>query len=252
MRLSGKVAIVTGAAQGIGRATVEKFVKEGASVVLADISPLGYTLAQDLSDQGADVMFIKTDVGSLDDLTTLVDVTMGQYGKIDVLVNNAAINVPGSVLDASEEDWEKTLNVNVNSMRRLCKLVIPFMQKQGGGSIINMASANSYVAEPELTPYVTSKGAILMLTKAMALDFAKDGVRINAVCPGWVLTKFNDPHTDRFGGTDEVLKSISDIHPTGKTIDPTEIANVVAFLASDESTAIIGAGLLADAGYTIK
>ncbi|MBT2287754.1 SDR family oxidoreductase [Paenibacillus albidus] len=252
MRLTGKKAIVTGAARGIGYEVARRFAEEGAAVVMADIDAGGEQAAQQLQQAGLAVTFCRTDVSSNVSVVQLVDTAMQLYGGIDILVNNAAVNIPGSILELSEEIWDRTYEVNVKSMFLLSRAVVPIMQRSGSGAIVNMGSANSYVAEPRLSAYVSSKGAILMLSKAMALDFAADGIRVNCICPGWVDTAFNDSHADLFGGREEILKSIHDIHPIGRTIQPVEIANTALFLVSDEASAITGAGILVDGGYTIK
>ncbi|WP_256762098.1 SDR family NAD(P)-dependent oxidoreductase [Cohnella sp. WQ 127256] len=252
MRLHHRTAIVTGSARGIGFEIARRFAEEGAKVVLADIMEAGVESAQALQDLGHDVTFFRTDVSSNSSVESLVAFTAEKYGRIDILVNNAAINIPGSILEVSEEVWDRTFAVNVKSQFLLSRAVVPLMQKDGGGSIINMGSGNSYVAEPRLSAYVASKGAILMLTKQMALDFAKDNIRVNCICPGWVDTTFNDAHCDLYGGRDEVLKMIDDIHPIGRTIKPVEIANSAVFLASDDSSAITGTGLIVDGGLTAK
>ncbi|WP_410511664.1 SDR family oxidoreductase [Paenibacillus sp. BR2-3] len=252
MRLKDKKAIVTGAARGIGFEVARRFAEEGAAVIMADIDDNGAESAQKLRSTGLDVSFCRTDVSSNDSVLNLVETAVQLFGDVNILVNNAAINIPGSILELSEEVWDRTYQVNVKSMFLLSRAVVPIMQRSGGGAIVNMGSANSYVAEPRLTAYVSSKGAILMLSKAMALDFAADGIRVNCICPGWVDTTFNDSHADLFGGRDEILKSIHDIHPIGRTIQPVEIANTALFLVSDEASAITGAGILVDGGYTIK
>lgn len=252
MKLKDKTAIVTGAASGIGWAIARRFAEEGAKVVLADISPEGKEAADQLVEEGFRASFYLTDVASHASVTALTEYTKATFGPADILVNNAAINIPGSILELSEEIWDRTYAVNVKSMFLLSRAVIPAMREKGGGAIVNLGSANSYVAEPRLAGYVSSKGAILMLSKAMALDFAEEGIRVNCICPGWVDTTFNDKHADLFGGRDEVLKSIRDIHPIGRTIQPSEIANVALFLASDEASAITGAGIAVDGGYTAK
>ncbi|KWX78389.1 short-chain dehydrogenase [Paenibacillus riograndensis] len=252
MRLTGKKAIVTGAARGIGYEVARRFAEEGAAVVMADINPEGNHSAQQLQRAGLAVTFCRTDVASNDSVVQLVDTAMELHGGIDILVNNAAVNIPGSILELSEEIWDRTYQVNVKSMFLLSRAVIPIMQRSGSGAIVNMGSANSYVAEPRLSAYVSSKGAILMLSKAMALDFAAEGIRVNCICPGWVDTAFNDSHAALFGGREEILKNIHDIHPIGRTIQPVEIANTALFLVSDEASAITGAGILVDGGYTIK
>ncbi|WP_010499685.1 SDR family NAD(P)-dependent oxidoreductase [Paenibacillus elgii] len=252
MRLDGKIAIVTGAAQGIGYFIAKRFAEEGAKVVMADISSDGVQAARQLAKEGNAVVFHQTDVSKNASVLELVEAAHTAFGRVDILVNNAAVNVPGSILELSEEIWDRTYEVNVKSIFLLSRAIVPGMQKNGGGVIINLGSANSYVAEPRLASYVSSKGAILMLSKAMALDFAQDNIRVNCICPGWVDTAFNDRHAELFGGRAEVLKNIRDIHPIGRTIQPVEIANAALFLASEESSAITGAGILVDGGYTIK
>lgn len=251
MKLKDKVAIVTGSARGIGEAIVRDFVNEGASVIVSDIlEKEGQELANELQKAGHNVYYFKTDVSSEQNVQDLVGFAIEKFGKINILCNNAAINIPGSVTELSEDVWDRTMDVNVKSQFLVSKHVIPQMQKSGGGSIINTASANSFVAEPRLSAYVTSKGAILMLTRAMALDYAKDNIRVNCICPGWVDTTFNDAHADLFGGRDAVLKDIASVQPIGRPIKPIEIAKVATFLASDDSSALTGSPILADGGIT--
>lgn len=252
MRLNNKIAIVTGAARGIGLAVAKRYAEEGAKVVLADIAEEGEQAAAQLREAGYEARFCRTDVASGESVEALAAFTRECFGSPDIVVNNAAINIPGSIMELSEEVWDRTYAVNVKSMFLLSRAVVPDMVQKGGGAIINMGSANSYVAEPRLAGYVSSKGAILMLTKSMALDFALDGIRVNCICPGWVDTSFNDDHADLYGGRDEVLKGIRDIHPIGRTIQPSEIADVALFLGSDEASAITGAGIVVDGGYTAK
>jgi NAD(P)-dependent dehydrogenase (short-subunit alcohol dehydrogenase family) len=252
MRLAGKVAIVTGAARGIGAAIAKRFAAEGAKVVVSDILELGADVAQEIRDAGRDAVFCRTDVSKAADVQQLVATALQEYGALNVLVNNAAINVPGSVLDLTEEIWDRTMEVNLKSMFLTSKYAIPEMKKAGGGSIVNIGSANSMVAEPLLTAYVASKGGVLMLTKAMALDFALDQIRVNCICPGWVDTTINDAHAALFGGREKVLESVADFQPIGRPIQPEEIANVALFLASDESSAMTGSAVVPDGGYTAK
>ncbi|KOO48933.1 SDR family NAD(P)-dependent oxidoreductase [Viridibacillus arvi] len=251
MRLEGKVAIVTGGARGIGEAIVRDFVAEGASVVIADLLETeGNALATELQEMGYDVYFHKTDVSSEDSIKALRNFTLGTFSKLDVVCNNAAINIPGAVTELSEDTWTRTMDVNVKSQFLMGKHTVPLMQKQGKGSIINMGSANSFVAEPRLSAYVASKGAILMLTRAMALDYAKDNIRVNCICPGWVDTTLNDAHAELYGGRDVVLQDLSSIQPIGRAINPSEIAKVATFLASDDSSCMTGSPVIADGGIT--
>ncbi|MFM1655247.1 SDR family NAD(P)-dependent oxidoreductase [Brevibacillus sp. B_LB10_24] len=252
MRLATKVAIVTGAARGIGEAIAKRFAEEGARVVVTDLRETGEDTAKAICDTGGEAVFFKCDVSQAEEVRNLIAFTIEKYGKLDVLCNNAAVNIPGSVVDLEEEVWDRTMEINVKSMFLTGKYAIPEMIKAGGGSIVNMASANSFVAEPLLSAYVASKGAILMLTKQMALDFAQNNIRVNCICPGWVDTTFNDAHAELFGGREKVLESIRDIQPIGRTILPREIANVALFLASDEASAMTGSAVVPDGGVTAK
>lgn len=251
MRLEDKIAIVTGGARGIGEAIVRDFVKEGAKVVIADVLDVeGNTLAAELREKGYEAYFFKTDVSSAENVKGLVEFTIDKYQSLDILCNNAAINIPGSVMELTEDIWDRTMAVNVKSQFLLSKESIPYIRLAGGGSIINMASANSYVAEPRLSAYVASKGAILMLTKAMALDFASDKIRVNCICPGWVNTTINDAHAELYGGREKVLEGLPSVQVIGRPIEPEEIAKVAVFLASDDASSMTGSALLADGGIT--
>lgn len=250
MMLKEKVAIVTGGARGIGAAIVKRFVEEGALVAIADILvEEGEQLQKELTEKGHEVVFVRTDVSNAQSVEAFVQGVLDRFGKIDILCNNAAVNMPGSVEELEEEVWDKTITVNVKSQFLLSKYVIPHMRKQNQGSIINMASANSFVAEPRLAAYVTSKGAILQLTKAMALDCAPS-IRVNCICPGWVDTTFNDAHADLYGGREKVLEGLANVQIIGRPIQPVEIANVAVFLASDLSSCMTGVPVLADGGIT--
>lgn len=252
MRLQNKIAIVTGSARGIGAAIAHRYAEEGARVVATDISMIGKEVVEEIVSKGGTAVFFQADVSKAADVQALIAFTKETYGVPSILCNNAAINIPGSVIETEEEVWDRTMEVNVKSMFLTSKYCLPEMIAAGGGSVVNMASGNSFVAEPRLAAYVTSKGAIHMLTKQMALDFAADNVRVNCICPGWVDTTFNDAHADLFGGRDNVLKSISDFQPIGRTIQPVEIANVAVFLAADESSAMTGSAVVVDGGLTAK
>lgn len=244
--LKGKVAIVSGGANGIGRAMVKRLQEEEAHVIILDIDPVeGEKAAKEL---GAD--FIRTDVSNSESVSHAVTQIVEKYSTIDILCNNAAINIPGDAIELDEELWDRTMNVNVKSQFLLLKYVVPVMMENGGGSIINTASANSYVAEPQLIAYVTSKGAIKMLTKSAALDYAQFNIRVNGICPGWVDTTFNDAHAELFGGREAVLKEVANMQPIGRAIQPKEIANIAVFLASDLSSCMTGAMIMADGGLT--
>jgi NAD(P)-dependent dehydrogenase (short-subunit alcohol dehydrogenase family) len=173
-----------------------------------------------------------------------------RFGSIDVLVNNAGVNLPGVLHQVSDAEIDRTLGVNVRGPIYGCRAAIPHMLRQGAGSIVNMSSVNGIVSEPFLAVYSASKGAIVMLTKGVALDYAKQGIRCNAICPGWVDTPINHAHAAMLGGLDKVYAEIDSFQPIGRPGEPREIANVVLFLASDESSFMTGSVVVADGGMT--
>ncbi len=248
--LAGKVAIVTGAASGIGRAIALAFAREGAAVVAADIDGPGVRTTQALADVGDRMLACEADVARQDDIEHLVEAAVRQYGRLTTLVNNAAISIPGTVVEASIEDFDRIWSVNVRGVFLGCKIAIPVMLRGGGGSIINMGSVNSLVAERYLASYCTSKGAVLMLTKSIALDFATQGLRCNCICPGWVDTPINLAHAERMGGIAAVREILPTFQPIGREGRPSEIAAVATFLASDAASFITGSALVADGGLT--
>ncbi len=238
-RLAGKVTIVTGAGSGIGRATAIRFAEEGARVTCVDITPRRrrgdggarsatrpFAVAADVSDPAA--------------VQAYTDATVERWGGLHVVFNNAGVNLPGVFHEASDEVVDRTLAVNVKGPIYGCRYAIPHMLRGGGGSLINTSSVNGLVAEPFLAIYATSKGAIIMLSKGIALDYAKQGIRCNAIAPGWVDTPVNYAHAEMLGGLDKVYADIDSFQPIGRPGEPREIANVALFLASDESSFVTG------------
>ncbi|PZR98345.1 MAG: short-chain dehydrogenase [Chloroflexi bacterium] len=252
MGLQGKVAIITGAARGIGRASAIEFAREGARVVIADVNEEGLAETEREAGSFSDVTYRVTDVSRAADVKALVDDTIDRFGKLDVLFNNAGVLTPASVVELDEDIWDRTININLKSVYLGCKYAIPHMLSNGGGSIINTGSVNSLVAEPFLPAYCASKGGILMLTKQVALDYAQQNIRVNCICPGWVDTPINNPHADMMGGVDKVLEGIADWQPMGRQGQPREIARVAVFLASDDSSFMTGSAVVADGGMTAK
>lgn len=252
-RVAGKVCVVTGAGSGIGRASAERLAEEGGSVLVADLAgEAAASVAQDLRAAGRDAVPFTVDVASAEQVHAMVDEAVTRWGRVDVLVNNAGVNIPGVFHEVGDDVIERTLAVNVKGQMYGCRAVIPHMLHQGGGSIVNVASVNGVVSEPYLAVYSASKGASVMLTKGIALDYAKQGIRCNVVCPGWVDTPINYAHAEMLGGLQHVYDTIDSFQPIGRPGRPREIAHVVLFLASDESSFMTGSVLLADGGMTAQ
>jgi len=256
-KLSGKVAIITGATSGIGKATALLFAEEGADLVITGRrAELGQRLENEIMQKGVRGVFVEADHSQADDCSRVVQRTLSEFGRVDILFNNAGIVTSGTAETTSEDIWNETLAINVTAVWHMCKLVIPHMRRQGRGVIVNNGSDWSVVAGKDAFPYIASKGAVAMMTKAMALDYARENIRVNAVCPG-------DTFVDRwlekgyFEGSDpvtieEALKESSAYIPMGRFGKPEEIAKAVLFLASDDSSFVTGHLLLVDGGNTAQ
>jgi dihydroanticapsin dehydrogenase len=249
-RLAGKITIVTGAGSGIGRATAIRFAEEGARVTCVDVHPDGVQAT--VAEIGDAAVAVTADVSDASAVRAYTDETVERWGGLHVVFNNAGVNLPGVFHEASDEVVDRTLAVNVKGPIFGCRYAIPHMLRGGGGSLINTSSVNGIVAEPFLAIYATSKGAIIMLSKGIALDYAKQGIRCNAIAPGWVDTPVNYAHAEMLGGLDKVYADIDSFQPIGRPGEPREIANVALFLASDEASFVTGSVLVADGGMTAK
>ena len=250
-RVQDRVAIVTGAASGIGEASAIRLAEEGAIVVCADINLDGAdAVAKKIQAMGGRANAFKIDISDSDQCDACAADTLKRHGSIDILVNNAGVNLPGTFHEVPNEIIQKTLQINVAGMMYLSRSVIPQMLKQKSGSIVNMSSINGLVSEPFLAVYSASKGAVVMLTRGIALDYAKTGIRCNAICPGWVDTPINYAHADLLGGLQKVYDGISSFQPIGRPGEPREIAHLVLFLASDEASFITGSVISADGGMS--
>ncbi len=256
-KLTGKAVIITGATSGIGKATALLFADEGADLVITGRrAALGKTVEAEIRQKGVRCVFVEADHSQADDCSRVVERTLAEYGRVDILFNNAGIVTGGTAETTTEQVWNETLAINVTAVWRMCKLVIPHMKKQGGGVIVNNGSDWSVVAGRDAFPYVTSKGAVAMMTKAMALDFARDNIRVNAVCPGdtfvdrWLekgYFEYSDPVS-----LEQAIKDASAYIPLGRFGKPEEIARAVLFLASDDSSFMTGHLLLVDGGNTAQ
>ena len=249
--LEDKIAIVTGGAGAIGSATVKRFVQEGARVVVADLHPRGSDppAVETGDDQ---VTYEQVDVTDDASVRRLVETTVARSGRIDVLFCCAGVLLPGSVTEATVVDWERTLAVNLTGPFLASRHVVPVMVAHGGGSIIHMASTAGLVGEPAIAAYCASKGGVVMLARQMAVDYARSGVRVNVVAPGWIDTPFNDPAVELGGGKEALVPFIDAMVPMGRQGTPDEVADVVAFLASDASRLMTGAVVVVDGGLTAQ
>ena len=251
--LGGKVALITGGAGAIGSATARRCAEEGARVVIADHDGARLeVVATGLRGSGLDVVGIPVDVTSDASVRMLVEAVGVSHGRLDVLFTSAGVLVSGTVVDTSLEDWQRTLAVNLTGTFLCSKHAVPLMAANGGGSIVLMSSTAGLVAEPAIAAYCASKGAIVMLGRQMAVDFARDGIRVNVVCPGWIDTPFNEPAIERAGGPDAVAPFIEAMVPMARQGHPDEVADVVVFLASDLSRLMTGSVVVADGGLTAQ
>jgi dihydroanticapsin dehydrogenase len=252
-RLDGKIALITGGAGAIGRASAMRCAEEGARVVIADLDAAGpERTADELRALGADVHGVAVDVSSDPSVRAMVERVVADYGHIDILFASAGVLVAGSVTDTSLEDWNRTIAVNVTGTFLCARYVVPVMLAGGGGSIVLMSSTAGLVGEPSIAAYCASKGAVLMLGRQMALDYARQAIRVNVICPGWIDTPFNDPAIEASGGSEALAPFIDAMVPLGRQGRPEEVADVVVFLASDESRLMVGSVVVVDGGLTAQ
>ncbi len=252
-RLDNKVAIVTGGAMGIGKAAAAALAKEGAKVAIGDINEeVGRATTEAIRRAGGEVFFHKTDVGVSAGVEGLVNATVDRYGKLDVIFNNVGVAIGGSAADMSEEDWNRVLNINLGGVWRGIKYAVPQMIKNGGGSIINTTSVQALVGFKGWSGYAASKGGINSLTQQAAIEYAPYQIRINAIAPGTIMTPMNEKIFKEAPDPEVVIRSWNEAHPIGRFGQPEEVAGLVVFLASDESSFITGEIIRVDGGVVIK
>lgn len=250
MRFEGQQVVVTGGASGIGRAAVRQFLDEGATVAFFDFDPdKGAAAAAEISIEAAvdRVHFYAVDVSDGPQVQATITRVANELGPVSVLVNNAGIGIFGNAVDISPEDWRRTFSVNLDGVFNCCRAVIPMMRESGGGTIVNTASIAGFAVEYSFAAYNASKGAVIALTRSLALDHIRENIRVNCVCPGLVSSPATAFMRDQFPA---YWDRLSEDYPRGQASSPEEMAKVIAFLASADSAALVGSAVVADGGMT--
>lgn len=246
-RLEGKVALVTGAALGMGRAHARLFANEGAKVIVTDVNEeAGRENVATINSDGGEAIFLKQDVAKEDDWKQVVNHSIETYGKVDILVNNAGILLSKSLEDTSADEWDLVMNINLKGVFLGCREIIPAMKKAGGGSIVNISSIYGLIGAPDCAAYEASKGGVRLLTKAAAVDLIKHNIRVNSIHPGMIKTEM----TKGLADIPEAAAAIAAKVLIGRMAEPEEVSKAVLFLASDESSYVHGSELVVDGGYT--
>ena len=252
MRLKDRVAIVTGAAKGIGKGIATVFSKEGARVVVVDWdADAGEGTAGEIRRSGGEAIFVRCDVSDEQQVRAMVQAALDAYGRIDILVNNAGIGVYKSVLDATSEDWDRCLAVNLKGVFLCSKYVIPHMQAVGKGAIVNISSVHAHATVNGVAPYAASKGGVTALTRNMAIDYGPT-IRVNAIAPGWVLTPLIQSIFDSYPDPQEQRRIVEQRQVMKRIGQPEDIGYAAAFLARDEASFITGTQLFVDGGLTAQ
>ncbi|MCY9668559.1 SDR family oxidoreductase [Paenibacillus alginolyticus] len=251
MNLAGKSAIVTGGSSGIGEAIVRLFAANGAKVVIADWNEQeAVRLADELMSSGQHVVSVKSDVSRAADVQSLIQETVQRFGQLDILVNNAAVILPKFIEEVEEAEWDRLLNINLKSVYLTVKHSLPYLKKSRG-TIVNMASLNDLIGQKMNPVYAATKGGIVAMTKALALDYASDGIRVNCICPAGVSTPLLQHWIQEQDDPAATVQILNDMHPIGRPATSEEIAQAALFLASAQSGFVTGVALPVDGGASL-
>lgn len=249
-RLNGKVVIITGAARGQGEVAAEIFAKEGAQLLLSDILPEGERVAARLASQGKPAVFQQTDVSQEADANRLAEQCLAQYGRIDVLYNNAGVILGKPFHETTLEEWERILKIDLTGPFLVSKAVAPAMMKQQSGSIINISSVGGIVGYPAMAAYGAAKGGLVNLTRCMAVDLAPYNIRVNAICPGAIDTPMPRKYIENMPNKEGVWKQLGDMHLLKRFGTSQEVVHLALYLASDEASFMTGAIIPVDGGLS--
>jgi meso-butanediol dehydrogenase/(S,S)-butanediol dehydrogenase/diacetyl reductase len=254
MSIEKPVAVITGGAAGIGKACAFRFAKEGYRVVIADRSADdGRATSEQIRASGGEVIFCQENVANEADCQAFAQVALNEWGRIDILVANAGARVYGNILDATEDDWEKILGVNLKGVAYSCKAVLPTMIQQRSGAIVIISSGNAIVGRADMPLYDATKAAVLSLTRSLAVAHGKDGVRVNAICPGFTVTDFHIRRAAERGVSEQELRANAEGYGLlGRPAEPHQIASAVYFMASEDASHVTGQYLMVDGGWSVR
>jgi len=254
MKLTGKVAAITGSAMGIGAASARLLAEQGAQVAIGDFDlGAGEQTAAGIRAAGGQARCFELDVRRADQVSAFIEQTVAAFGGLDILVNNAGVVVAKSTTDTSPEEWERVIGTNLTGAWLCARAAIPFLIRRGGGAIVNVASNAGLVGFPNLAAYCASKGGLVQLTKAMALDCAPQHIRVNAICPGHTRTPMGDSFIAAQADPAAFVRDFINVqHPLGRMAEAEEVAQAILFLACDDSSCVTGSILAADGGYTAR
>jgi NAD(P)-dependent dehydrogenase (short-subunit alcohol dehydrogenase family) len=252
-RLRGEIAVVTGGSRGIGYAIVEKLAQEGARVAFLDVDEeAGQRAVQELGARFPEISFLRADVTVESDVQRALASVVERWGTVDVLVNNAGVNAYFDAAAMTEAEWDAVFAVDLKGAWLCAKHALPAMKKAGRGSIVNIASIHATLTMPGMFPYAAAKAGLVGLTRSLALDYAPLGIRVNAVLPGWTQTRLVEEWFQAQPDPVEAKRHVEAVHPLRRLATPAEVANLVAFVASSEASAITGAALAVDCGLSVK